>query len=368
MSLLKELLITTESAAGGAGGGGVTAAGSIASNPWGGSFTKMITRAGTGVKKIKKSKSKKMNESTDFHDFLLEDEENAFDPNDVISKLKSAEKKIKGAGDTVSFGLEDENGKIVRVTVKTDQAKDFESTLGSLLSSEENDEFKEDDDSEGGVVNSAEIAEILYGLRDKFDIVDVDWGDIEPDQENEEQAATVPADGQDQQSGQPPADGQQPPADAQGGQPPADGQEGGDQNAEGGVPAEMDAGAGSDEESAKSALSQVIDMMKADAEARKAEADARKAKARAAEAKYTAQAAEHHIKKHEQSLDMEDYYNKKKDTSKEAKQIAKLARFKHDLANDNVDDSVAFESEDLTDEIELTKLADYIFDVLRAQK
>jgi hypothetical protein len=367
MSLLKELLITTESAAGGAGGGGVTAAGSIASNPWGGSFTKMITRAGTGVKKTKKSKSKKMNESTDFHDFLLEDEENAFDPNDVISKLKSAEKKIKGAGDTVSFGLEDENGKIVRVTVKTDQAKDFESTLGSLLSSEENDEFKEDDDSEGGVVNSAEIAEILYGLRDKFDIVDVDWGDIEPDQENEEQAATVPAEGQDQQGGQPPADGQQAPADGQ--QPPADqGQEGGDQGQEGGVPTEMDAGTGSDEESAKSALSQVIDMMKADAEARKAEADARKAKARAAEAKYTAQAAEHHIKKHEQSLDMEDYYNKKKDTSKEAKQIAKLARFKHDLANDNVDDSVAFENEDLTDEIELTKLADYIFDVLRAQK
>jgi hypothetical protein len=371
MSLLKELLITEE-AAGGAGGGGVTAAGSIASNPWGGSFTKMITRAGTGIKKPKKSKSKKMNESKEFHNFLLEDDENAFDPNDVISKLKSAEKKIKGAGDTVSFGLEDENGKIVRVTVKTDQAKDFESTLGSMLSSEENDEFKEDDDSEGGVVNSAEIAEILYSLRDKFDIVDVDWGDIEPDQENEEQAATVPTDGQDQQGGQggqPPADGQQAPTDAQGGQPPADqGQEGGDQGAEGGVPAEMDAGTDSDEESAKSALSQVIDMMKADAEARKAEADARKAKARAMEAKFTAQAAEHHIKKHEQSLDMEDYYNKKKDTGKEAKQIAKLARFKHDLANDNVDNSVAFESEDLTDEIELTKLADYIYDVLRAQK
>lgn len=348
MSLLKELL---EGAAGGATGGGATTSGNIASNPWGGSFTKMISRTVKSPKVKKPKKRKNVYESLDLKG-LLEDDETSFDPNDVISKLKSAEKKMKSDGDTATFGLEDENGKIVRVTVKADQSKDFEAALGSMLSSEENDEFN---DEENEVVNSAEIAEILYNLRNRFDIVDVDWGDIEADQESEEQAATVPTD--QGAEGQAPEEGDQASADQ--------GAEG--QGAEGGVPADMStADQDTGEASATSALQQVIDMMKADAEAKKAEADAKKAQARAEEAKYAAQLADHNIRKHEQSLDMEDYYNKKKETSKEAKEIAKLAKFKHDLANDDVDSSISFES--VENEIELSKLADYIFDVLRAQK
>jgi hypothetical protein len=241
-----------------------------------------------------------------------------FDVADVLSKLEAAEKKAKVEKDTVTFGLENEDGGIVRVYVKKDQADEFEQALAQMLAGSDNNQDNEN--------TSLEIAEVLFKLKDRYDIVDVDWGDIP---EDEEQEQTVDGGEQQGQEGQPPAegqpgqDGQENPidqeADQEGEQPP-EGQEGGDMGAGG-------------EEQAKSALDSVIDLMKADAKAKQAEADARAAEARAKEAEWAAKASAIKVKQEEKILDMETHEKDIQKQEKEAKRLAKLAKYEHDKAS-----------------------------------
>ncbi len=254
-----------------------------------------------------------------------------FDASDVISKIDAASKKEMQGDDTTPFGLEDEDGNMVKVYVRNDQAEEFEKQLASLLAGAD-----EDDDDQN---SSLEIAEVLFKLKDKFDIVDVEWPGIEGDVEEEQEVA-----GQDpaaQQGEMPPADGAE--AGAEGDMPP-DGDLGGlegEPGAEAGAEGDMMP----DDSGAESALNQVIDMMKADAEAKKAEADARAAEARAKEAEYTAMAAAGKVRKEEQVFDMESAEKKKKEQEKESQQMAKLARFQHEKAQD-AEVKLSMESED----------------------
>ena len=245
------------------------------------------------------------------------------DTSDVIAKLKAAEKSAEYENDdTTAFALEDENGKMVKVWVPSEQADDFQSALEMALSKNDEDENEE---------NSAlEIAEVLWKMRKDFDIINVEWGEIPEDQEE-----VVPSDVEVEGEGD----------DVEGGAEEAVGPQGeeapeGEGKSEGGEEGEMVPGGeevpgemGGNEEAA-SALQQVIDAMKADAEARKADAEAKKAEAEAEAAKYAAQAAEAKVKQEEEILDMEDYYNQKKEEDNEAKRLAQLAKFKHDLAKD----------------------------------
>lgn len=226
-----------------------------------------------------------------------------FDAADVLSKLEAAEKKAETEKDTATFGLENEDGSVVRVYVRKEQAEEFEQALAQLLAGEDNDEDNEN--------TSLEIAEVLFKLKDQFDIVDVDWGDIP---EDEEQEQTV---GEEQ-----PAEGE----DAEGELPPEEGMEG--ENPEGELPPEEGMG----EDQAKSALDAVIDMMKADAKAKQAEAEARAAEARAREAEWTAKAAAQKVKQEEEILDMETHEKEIQQQEKEAKRLAKLAKYRHDKA------------------------------------
>jgi len=250
-----------------------------------------------------------------------------FDASDVISKIDAASKKEGQVDDTTPFGLEDEDGNMVKVYVRNDQSEDFEKQLASMLAGAD-----EDDDDEN---SSLEIAEVLFKLKDKFDIVDVEWPGIEGDVEEEQEVAGQGATG----GGAPEGAGTDPAAMG------ADGQEGGMADA-GGDPGDLgglegepgaegdEAEMAPDESGAESALNQVIDMMKADAEAKKAEADARAAEARAKEAEYTAQAAAGRVRKEEQVFDMESAEKKKKEQEKDSQQMAKLARFQHEKAQD----------------------------------
>ena len=224
-----------------------------------------------------------------------------FDPQTVLAKLTSAEKNNKVAKDSVAFALEEidkDTGdtRLVKVYIGKDQANDFEAALAAAL-----DEF-------GG---KKEIAEILYDLRAKFNIVNVEWPDIPEDEEVDQSVAT-----NDQQStGDVNAQGDQMAADAQ----------------------TADVAPVADEEGVKSTLAAVIDMMKADAEARKAEAEAKAAE-------YSAQASMSKVKSEEQILDMETYYKEKDAKKKEAEQLAKLAKYKHDLAQDSSNDTIPSDS------------------------
>jgi len=272
---------------------------------------------------------------------------NDYSPADVISKLDDAEKKSKIDKDTTAFGLEDEDGNLVKVYVKSEQADDFEHALSDMLAG--NDENDDDENS------AAEIAEVIFKLKDKFEIVNVEWPTIEGDEE-EEQEVVGDETGMDDE-----------------GDLGAEADLGGEDEL--GLDGEGEDQGASDEEAAKSALQQVIDLLKADAESKTAEARAKEAEANAKEAEYAAQAAASKVSQEEEVLDMEAYYKDKADQEKEAKQLAKLAKYKHDLAKD-ANASLSMESADAKEEkddeeedddtITTDELAELIFNRLRA--
>lgn len=226
-----------------------------------------------------------------------------FDSSQVLSKLKGLENKEQVDNrDTTTFGLEDEDGNLVRVTVKAEQAEDFERTLQAFMANAEQEEERTPD-----------VAEILFKLKDQFEIVDVEWPDIEEDAEEVQDIEGA--------GGEPGADGMAPEgSDMDMG----DGGEGADMD--------MDMAGGADTSSVEDLLTQVIDMMKADAEARKAEARAREAEAKTKEADARVAQSMARVKREEQYLDMESYEKAKKEEEKEAKRLARLAKWKHDMS------------------------------------
>lgn len=258
---------------------------------------------------------------------MVEDNQQ-FDPADVESKLNAAERRANQDEDTVPFGMEDEDGNIVKVYVRSEQADEFESALASMLAGED-----EDDDE---INTSVEIAEVLFKLKDKFDIVDVKWPEIEGDEEEEQEMADDGADfGEEGDMG----------GDEMGGEE-GDMEDTGDLGPEG--EGDMDLGGDVEMEpegGAESALQQVIDMMKADAEARKAESEARAKEAEARAAEANASSAASKVKQEEEVLDMEAYNKQVKSEEEEAQRLAKLAKFKHDQAS-RYETSLAQEEEE----------------------
>lgn len=254
-----------------------------------------------------------------------------FDAADVFSKLDAAETRADMNKDTVAFGLEDDAGGIVKVFVKTEDSDEFESTLASMLAGVAD----EDDDDE---ISALEIAEVLFKLKDKFEIVDVEWGDVEGDEE-EEQEIEGEGGGDPGPAGEAGLEGAEGLEDKEGGdeldiEAGMGGEEGGDELD---LEADLEGDVGG-EDAAKSALDSVIDMMKSDAEARKAEADARTAEARATEARYSAAASESKVRQEEEVIDMEAHNDVKKQKDAEAKKLADLAKYRHEKASGGEDE------------------------------
>ncbi len=237
--------------------------------------------------------------------------EDSFDSAEVLAKLKKLEdKESVDYRNTTSFGLVDSKGGIVRVTIPKDQAQSFEQDLHNFLG-----EYKESEPA-------PEIAEVLFKLRNHYNIIDVVWPEgvedaEESDSEYDPKQPNAEADSQAM-----PGDQEQPVDDMN----PLDTGEAGDQ-----------VGAGLDSASTNNVtdlLTQVIDMMKADADARKSEAQAREAEAKTHQAKAAREQAMARVKQEEQFLDMDAYNKSKKEKEKEAKRLAQLAKWKHDLSSE----------------------------------
>lgn len=300
MKLIQKLI---EDAAGGAVGGGDVAA---AATPL---FAKLSKRdLPTKIhikKKPKKAKPSGLALSENFKRLHEIDDahrrgQSTFDTTEVVSKLKSLENKNQvEKRDTQAFVLEDDDGNGVKIWVRADQAANFEAALNAYLSELAQDEKR----------GTPEIAEILFKLKNNFDIVDVEWPEVVEDEEQE----VALAGGEEQAPGEEGMPG-----------------EGGEE----GMP-ELDVGGDvGGEEDVKSLLTQVIDMMKADAEARKAEAHARAAEAKAREQEIGRETINAKVKQEERILDMENYEKKQKEADKEAKRLAKLAQWQHDMERD----------------------------------
>lgn len=246
---------------------------------------------------------------------------NGFDPADVVSKLQSAEKENNFNQKSVPFGMEDDNGNTVKVYVRPEQADDFENALASMVKDSANSE--------------QEIAEILFKMKDSFDIIHVDWGTLPAEDEGED--LTLNGEGG-------AGAGEQLP----GGEPPAGdedltagGMEGGEPGAEETPPGpeEISPPEEGGEGAVQSSLAAVIDMLKADAEARTAEANAKAKQAEAEQARYAAQIADSKMRSEVEVLDMEDWNKRKEEEKKEAKKLAGLARYRHEQASSTMNDA-----------------------------
>lgn len=322
MSLIKQIndnaTKLAEDAAGGATGGGAVA---VVAMPL---FSTLVGRTKPVPKKKKRAKAPTLGIAEAFYQ-LAEVEmpgadtaptapsrETPFDSTEIIAKLKGLERKEEvDHRDTVTFGLTDDNDEIVRVTIKHDQAEDFESALQAMLTAQDGSE------------ELPEIAEILYNLKDQFDIIDVHWPNVEEDEEENVELTGAEGDspeGLDDMGAPGDAD-----MDPSMGEPPA----------------------GGDTGEVTGLLTQVIDMMKADAEARKAEARAREAEAKTKEADSVVAQSLSRVKQEEQYLDMETYNKARKDEDREAKRLAQLAKWKHSMSQSNsgdMDDADVFGS------------------------
>jgi hypothetical protein len=300
---------------------GTTSGGDVA-GVRGSLFSRPIKREKTEVPKIRvirfhHDSRGRLRESV-LNKLLKETNTGGFKTADIMSKLKSAQKTFNFDKDSVSFGLEDDNGNTVKVYVRATQAAEFEKALSEIL----HDYSSEQD--------LKEIPEILFSLKDKFEIIHVDWGNVEEDEEEPTQVPDATDDSTDV-----PDDKQDDDEDVQGDPDEPD------------MNADMDAAAGNE-----SALDKVLAMLKADAEAKTAEANAKTAEANAKEAEYALKAAEFKIKGEEDVLDMEAFFKKQTDEKKETQKLAKLARWRHEKAldakngYDDEDDEVDDDDED----------------------
>lgn len=102
----------------------------------------------------------------------------AFDLQDVLSRLNGIEGKSTdwaNSRDNVTYGVEDDEGNIMKVTVRKPQAKEFEVYLAQQLGDQQQASLS------GDTVQSVSMAELLFNLKDKFDIIDVDFPKIPTD-------------------------------------------------------------------------------------------------------------------------------------------------------------------------------------------
>lgn len=247
-------------------------------------------------------------------------------PVDVIGQLSQNAKQsddLDGNG-VATYGIETDEGTIVKVLVAREQAKDFEKALA--------DEMQEATDN-----SHQDIAELLFNLNDRFHIVDVVWPTIQEDEEQDgdpnapqdpnaaqQTPGMDPNDPNADPNADPMADPNAPPVDPN------------DPNADplaAGGPDDMGGGDG-----VQSALDQIIDFLKSDAEARKAEADAKAAEARAREAEAAGKAAETKLAGEEQVMNAEDYFKQKKDADKEANRLKMLAKYRQETSSGGSDD------------------------------
>lgn len=281
----------------------------------------------------------------------------SFDMDDIVSRLGGLEKGNRPEEQVVSYGVEDDEGNLMRVSVRAEQAEEFEARLAQELA----DAMRRKEVTDGN--KGFSMAELLYNLNSEFDIVDVQFPTIPVDAVyNADKVSYGVADtaseniGGEGDLGAEGEMGGEPPVDDLAGFPdelpgeegldpitgePAGGDLGGDPNADPLAvdgeedPMVDDASVGefpedevSAEPSEEGILQSVLAMLKADAEAKTAEANARAEEARAKQAEYTAMATDKAVTQQEEQARMELAMSNQKDQEKQAKKIADLAKFR----------------------------------------
>lgn len=253
-------------------------------------FGGVIKQTAKGTKFKKNRKIKKLSEDV---------KSNTFASTDVISKLDDAEKHNEMKKNTVAYGIEDSDGNVTKVYIDKEQDEEFKHALGELLQDDEH----------------TDVAEILFNLRNSFDIKHVVWPKLPEDEEVDNKL--------DNPEGAAP-EGENPEDTTKGaaGEDTLPGGEGGDNMA----PPE-DIG-GNDNQSI---LLKVIDMLRADADAKAAESNAKAKEAEAEQARLSIQMTNMKVKNEEDMLRAEEHFKKQSESKKEEDRLAKLAKYRNEI-------------------------------------
>lgn len=240
--------------------------------------------------------------------------------------------------DSVTYGVEDDNGNLMKITVNANNAEDFEVALAQELGEVEAYKMT----GRGGYGRDVSMAEVLFNLKQKFDIIDVEFPEIPKDKVYNADKVSDPSDldtDLDLDSELPMDSDMDSPEGEEGGEFDMDSPEGeGDLDPSLDLDSEegeedLDSDIGSEfsddtEDDEESILKQIVKMMAADAEAKKAQHEAEAEKYRAMQAEYTMKAAKQEMYKQEELLQMEEEKDKQRKKEEEAKKLADLARFR----------------------------------------
>lgn len=254
----------------------------------------------------------------------------------MFSKLSGLENGARKDDDnSTTYGVEDDSGNMMKITVRGDQAQEFEVALAQELAEVEHYKMT----GNGGQGRDVSMAEVLFNLKQKFDIVDVEFPEIPKDKIYNADKMSEPEDG-------PVDDDFSTDLDDDLGDETSDlgGDEELDNEGEGedfdfdddlesdGELEDEDEDVGeeftADENEEESMLKQIIKMLSAEAEARKAQYEAEAEKSRELQAEYAAKAAEKEMYKQEELLQMEEEKKRQQEKEKEAKKLADLARYR----------------------------------------
>jgi hypothetical protein len=255
----------------------------------------------------------------------------------IYSKLSGIQNQGRMNDDnTETYGVEDDDGNLMKITVRGDQQEEFEAALARELA--EIEEYKMT--GRGGHGRNVSMAEVLYNLKQDFDIVNVEFPEIPKDKVYNADKVSDPdevdTDLPDPEENIGNAEmGDESELDDLGGD--AEGDEFGDMGDAGEEGEEGEAGEeeedlgqdfGEEKEDEESILKSIVRMLSSEAEARRAQYEAEVEKSKALQAKYSMMAAKGEAEKQEDIMRMESEMEKQKKKEKEAKKMADLARFK----------------------------------------
>lgn len=272
----------------------------------------------------KKPYSKKLDENTSL--------------DQVFSKLGGIRNQGKMEDQNAqTYGVEDDDGNLMKITVKADQAEKFEVALAQELGELENYKMT----GRGGYGREVSIAEVLYNLKQEFDIITVEFPEIPSDKVYNADKVSDPEDvafGEEdfQNDGDDFSNEDEfnmDDMDAEGDLG-GEGDELGDlEGEEGDMPEdEEDLGVEFDEDEgeddASSVLKNIIQMLTKQAEAQAAQAEAEAEKSRALQAEYSVMAAKEEMHKQQELAKMERELEEQKSKEKTAKDLADLAKYK----------------------------------------
>ncbi len=321
---------------------GSTSAGSIAtvpSNRLGGMQTRMnlkdfMLKFYSGVTNRNKYGPLKLEGS------IVAIEESAAHPyqlDDATSRLKNMQKQGEhDETDMVTYGIKDDTGNIMLISVPLEQGEEIERRVAQALADVM--DFKKT-----GKGENKSLAELLYELKDEFDIIDAQFPNIPKDSvyNADEISNSLPeAEGDDMGSNDEIGDDmgdEDPMGDDDPNAPDTAGEDDLD-----GEP-DMD-GMGSDDEDEvgddfeggedkESLLISVLGMLKSQNEKEIAQANAEEEKAKAEQAKLAAASSKDQMVQQEEMVAAQAELDAQKDKEKKAKEMAELAKFNYKKKN-----------------------------------